>query len=156
VSDPEAVAAFWQRAQAAGAVPVDRAGPEAVEHFGDSPALADELLDLVLHGPKRATAGNLAAFEREGAPLPVVGDHWIATDGAGRPRAVLRTTDVRVGPLSSVDDAFAWDEGEGDRSRATWMADHEAYFRREMASFDLPFDPDMATVFERFDVVYTE
>jgi uncharacterized protein YhfF len=137
-------------------VPVDRSAPEAVEHFGDSAELAEELLGLVLDGRKRATAGSVAAFEREGAPLSSVGDHWVVVDGAGRPRAVLRTTDVRVGPLSSVDDAFAWDEGEGDRTRTMWLADHEAYFRRELASFGLEFDADMATVFERFEVVYTE
>ena len=152
--DPEAVAAFWRRGQASGALPADRPAPDAVERFGDSPNLADELLDLVLHGPKRATAGSLAAFEHEGAPLPAVGDHWVAADGAGQPRVVLRTTEVRVGPLSSVDDAFAWDEGEGDRTRATWLADHEAYFRRELA--DLPFDLDMPTVCERFEVIYQE
>jgi uncharacterized protein YhfF len=154
--DPDAVAAFWGRAQDAGAVPADRPAPDAVEHFGDSVELADELLALVLQGPKRATAGSLAAFEREGAPLPAAGDHWVVADGMGRPRAVLRTTEVRVGPLSSVDDAFAWEEGEGDRTRATWLADHEAYFRRELASFGIPFDPDMATVFERFEVVHRE
>lgn len=156
MSDTEAVDAFWRRAQAAGAVPGDRPGPDAVERFGDSPELADELLALVLHGPKRATAGSVAALEHHGEPLPAAGDHWVALDGAGRPRAVLRTDEIRVGPLSSVDDAFAWDEGEGDRTRATWLADHEAYFRREMAALDRPFDPDMATVFERFSVVYTE
>jgi uncharacterized protein YhfF len=154
--DPEAVSAFWDRAQASGALPPGRDAPDAVEQFGDSAELADELLDLVLHGPKRATAGSLAAFEREGAPLPAVGDHWVAADGEGRPRAVLRTSEVRVGPLSSVDDEFAWDEGEGDRTRATWLADHEAYFRREAVAFDLRFDPDMPTVFERFEVVYQE
>jgi uncharacterized protein YhfF len=154
--DPQAVAAFWRRGQDSGGVPAERDGPDAVEHFGDSPELADELLALVLHGPKRATAGSLAAFEREGAPLPAVGDHWVAADGHGRPRAVLRTSEVRVGPLSSVDDQFAWDEGEGDRTRATWLADHEAYFRREAAAFGVTFDPDMPTVFERFEVVYQE
>ena len=51
-----------------------------MERFGDSAELADELLDLVLHGPKRATAGSVAAFEQEGEALPVVGDLWIAAD----------------------------------------------------------------------------
>ena len=127
-----------------------------MERFGDSAELADELLDLVLHGPKRATAGSVAAFEQAGEPLPVVGDLWIAADASGRPRAVLRTTEVRIGPLSSVDDAFAWDEGEGDRSRSMWLADHEAFFRRQLPSLGLEFDPDMQTVFERFEVVYAE
>jgi uncharacterized protein YhfF len=95
-------------------------------------------------------------LERDGEALPVVGDLWVAADASGRPRAVLRTTEVRIGPLSSVDDGFAWDEGEGDRSRSMWLADHEAFFRRQLSGLGLEFSPDMETVFERFEVVYTE
>jgi uncharacterized protein YhfF len=154
--DHAAVPTFWARGQAAGAIPSDREVGGPVERFGDSAELADELLDLVLHGPKRATAGSVAAFEQAGEPLPMVGDLWIAADSFGRPRAVLRTTEVRTGPLSTVDDAFAWDEGEGDRSRATWLRDHEAFFRRQLPTLGIEFDPDMLTVFERFEVVYVE
>jgi uncharacterized protein YhfF len=154
--DTNGVAGFWLRAIASGAVLADTPLPAAVECFGDSAELADELLDLVLHGPKRATAGAVAEFELEGAPLPEIGDMWIACDGRGRPRAVLRTTDVRVGPLTSVDDAFAWDEGEGDRTRATWLADHETFFRQALPALGLTFTPDLLTVFERFEVPYSE
>lgn len=42
--------------------------------FGDSAELAEELGLLVLHGPKRATAGLLKAFEFEDEPLPRVCD----------------------------------------------------------------------------------
>jgi uncharacterized protein YhfF len=80
----------------------------------------------------------------------------IATDGAGRARAVLRTTEVRIGPLSSVDESFAWDEGEGDRTRDGWLADHEQYFRRYLPTIGVDFNPDMTTVFERFEVLFTE
>jgi uncharacterized protein YhfF len=154
--DHVAVLAFWERGRAAGAIPSDRDVAAPVERFGDSAELADELLDLVLHGSKRATAGSLAALEQAGEALPVVGDLWIAADASGRPRAVLCTTELRTGPLSSVDDAFAWDEGEGDRSRSMWLRDHEAFFRRQLPTLGIEFDPDMQTVFERFEVVYAE
>jgi uncharacterized protein YhfF len=154
--DRTAAAAFWQRAIDAGAVPAGTAMPASVEPFGDSVELADELIELIVDGPKRATAAALADFQLEGSSLPVVGGLAIATDGSGMPRAVLRTTDVRVGPLSSVDDSFAWDEGEGDRSRSYWLSVHEDFFRRFLATVGLPFDHDMATVFERFEVIYTD
>ena len=80
----------------------------------------------------------------------------MVTDFHGRPRALLRTTDVRVGPLSSVDDAFAWDEGEGDRTRDGWLRDHTGYFERALPPMGLVFAPDMPTVFERFDLAYAE
>lgn len=154
--DPAAVAAFWDRCTAAGAVPEGTSTPEVVEAFGDSAELADELIGLVLVGTKRATAGAVADYELDGAPVPRRGDMWIAADGAGHPRALLRVTEVRVGPLSSVDDAFAWDEGEGDRTRSTWLADHSAFFRRSLPPRGLEFSLSLLTVFERFEVVYAE
>ena len=154
--DTTQVAEFWARFLAASGLPVGTPLPEIVEPFGDSVELAEELLALILHGPKRATAASYAELEQDGAPLPRVGAMSLATDGAGSARAVLRTTDVRIGPLSSVDDAFAWDEGEGDRTRASWLADHQAYFRRFLPTVGLEFSPDMPTVFERFELVYGE
>ena len=154
--DVQQVQAFWSRAIASGAVAVATPLPSVVEPFGDSQELADELVDLVIHGPKRATAAVLADLELDHSSPPEPGDLSIATDGHGNARAVLRTTDVRIGPLSSVDAAFAWDEGEGDRTRVSWLHDHEAFFRRFLPTIGLQFDPDMPTVFERFDVLYSE
>ncbi len=126
----------------------------AVERFGDSPALADELLALVLAGTKRATAALVADFVADGEPLPRIGGHWVVCDGAGEPRCVLRSVELRIGPLASVDDAFAWDEGEGDRTRDWWVAGHRAFFRRWFAATGKPADDDPELVFERFEVVY--
>ena len=148
--------AFWSRAIASGAVAAGSPLPSVIEPFGDSQELADELIDLVIHGHKRATAAALAGFELEQTSPPEPGLLSIATDGRGNARVVLRTTDVRVGALSSVDDAFAWDEGEGDRTRVSWLADHEAFFRRYLPTIGVEFDVEMPTVFERFEVVYTE
>ncbi|MGF1661938.1 MAG: ASCH domain-containing protein [Kineosporiaceae bacterium] len=153
--DEGAAEEFWARYLAAAGGPPSGRWQDLVQ-FGDSVELAEELVGLVLHGPKRATAGSVAEYEAEGVPLPVAGDRWIACDGRGRPRAVLRTTDVRVGPLSSVDDAFAWDEGEGDRTRADWLRGHEAYFRRVLPGLGVAFRDDLPVVFERFEVLYAE
>lgn len=153
--DPVPVSGFWARVRARGLVPHD-ATYESADCFGDSVELADELLGLVVDGPKRATAGSYDAVVQAGEAVPFVGMYSIAVDGRGRPRAVLRTTDVRVGPLSSVDDRFAWDEGEGDRTRSTWLHDHHRFFRRYLPTIGLDFTPEMATVFERFELVATE
>lgn len=155
VVDAHQVAAFWGRfVLAAGIDP--KTPPPSAWCFGDTVELADKLIELVLHGPKRATAGALAEYEAGGAPVPEVGDLSIATDGAMRPRAVLESTEVRVGPLSSVDDQFAWDEGEGDRSRAWWLDAHTRYLSRAFARMGLEFHPGIPVVFERFAVHYQE
>ncbi len=122
--------------------------------FGSSAEMADELGALVLNGPKRATAGLAAEFDAEDEPLPEVGDHCIFVGGDGRPLGILRTTGLRVGPLSSVDDAFAWDEGEGDRSRAFWLDAHTRFFSRQCARTGVEFTDDIAVAFERFELVW--
>lgn len=71
--------------------------------------------------------------------------------GDGRPLAIVCTTDVRVGPRSSVDDRFAWDAGEGDRTRAWWLEAHTRFSTRQCATMGLAFSEDVAVVFERFE-----
>jgi uncharacterized protein YhfF len=96
----------------------------------------------------------VAEFEHDGQPLPRIGGHWIVADGSGVARAILRSTELRIGPLDSVDDAFAWDEGEGDRSRAYWLAEHRRYFRRSLARIGIESSDQLEVVFERFEVVW--
>ena len=150
------VEAFRGRARDQVGVRADAKQPSVGEAFGDSSELADVLAQLVVHGPKRATAGALIEYERSGETVPFPSMLSIATDGSGRPRALLETTEVRIGPLSSVDDAFAWDEGEGDRTRSWWLGAHERFFRRYLPTIGESFDPSMQTVFERFEVLYAE
>lgn len=128
--------------------------PLVVERFGDSPALADELLAFVVDGPKRATAGMVAEYVAEGEPLPRIGGHWVVCAGSGAPRVVLRTIELRLGPMSSVDERFAWDEGEYDRTLETWLAEHRRYFSRTCARLGLEMSEEIALVFERFTVVW--
>ncbi len=153
--DEAAIAEFWQRFLAATDRPLDTPQPDAWP-FGDSVELADELLALVLDGTKRATAGSVAEYEAEEEALPQVGDLEIVLDGGMQPRAVLQITDVRIGPLSSVDEEFAHDEGEGDRTRAYWLDAHTSFFERVLTRLGVEFSPDMETIFQRFDVPYQE
>ena len=75
--DPEAVARFTRACFEGLGRPAPAVMPPA-ESFGDSPELADELLGLVINGPKRATAGAVADYEAAGDPIPTVGGVWIA------------------------------------------------------------------------------
>lgn len=131
----------------------DTESPPA-EHFGDSPELADELLGEVLDGPKRATAALVAEFADGDEALPRIGSHWIACDGRGTPRLVLRSVELRVGPVTSVDEAFAYDEGEGERTRDWWLDAHRGYWQRICAKMGLEYDDSLEVVFERFTVVW--
>jgi uncharacterized protein YhfF len=54
----------------------------------------------------------------------------MALDGAGRPRTVVQTDQFVPRRFGEVDEAFAYDEGEGDRSLAYWREAHRRYFTR--------------------------
>lgn len=125
-----------------------------VVSFGDGAEMADNLAELVVSGPKRATAGLLRYFTEGGEAMPRVGEHVVLIDGKGTPRCVWQTTDVVVKPLNQVDEKFAWDEGEGDRTLASWLAGHRRYFAMEAERDKFDFSDDIATVCERFRVVW--
>jgi uncharacterized protein YhfF/GNAT superfamily N-acetyltransferase len=149
--DPRA-AAFWREyCRAAGLPP---ATPYQAWHFGDSAPLAHELVELVLHGPKRATAALAAAVERCPNAAPIADGYSVVTEFDGRPRAVLRTVAVEQRALRDVDARFAWDEGEGDRTLADWMDGHRRYFARECAALGIALADDAPVLLERFELLY--
>lgn len=114
--------------------------------FGDSPALNEELLGLVLAGKKTATCGALRDYQQGKEPMPVVGRQDLVLNGAGEPAAVIETLSVEIRRFDAVEPAFTDREGEGDY--ANWRAGHEAYFARNGG-----FSPDMEVVCERFRLV---
>ena len=124
-----------------------------VVRFGDTPAIATELVELVLAGTKRATASLRSDFASDEA-LPRIGGHVVVVDGTGAPRCIWRTTEITVKPLDRVDARFAWDGGEGDRTLAGWLAAHHAYFGAQAAREGFEMRDDIETVFERFEIVW--
>ena len=121
--------------------------------FGNTPELADELLHLVLSGTKTATCGSVAAYEQEEEPLPKVGDLSVVTDSRGVPRALIRTIEANVRTFGEVDERFAFEEGEGDRSYEQWREAHEKVFTQEAKETGVPFSEELPLVCERFELV---
>ena len=122
--------------------------------FGEGAGMATELAELTVAGIKRATAGLVRQFGPGGEPPPVVGGFVVLLDGAGRPRAIWRTTELRIGPLNSVDERFARDEGEGERTREWWLSAHRRFFERRAAAQGFQMHDEIETMFERFEVVW--
>jgi uncharacterized protein YhfF len=123
-----------------------------VVEMGDSPKMARELADLIIRGVKRATASLARDYSLEGN-LPKQGDYVIVVDASG-PRCIWMTTEVNVKPMIDVDEAFAWDEGEGEQTQGWWLAVHRDFFTRQAAREGFAMHDQMSTVFERFKVVW--
>lgn len=125
------------------------------EAFGDGPELADELGALILNGKKTATCSALWEWESEGKPITEVGRKTIVLDGRGGPLCIIETTEVELRRFDEVDERFAREEGEGDRSLAYWREAHRRFFARTLPNIGREFAPDMPLVCERFRVVYS-
>lgn len=156
--DNAAAAAMWHAyCTATGR---DETKPWVADYFGDHPVLADELLDLVRTGRKRATASLQIEYAQSGEPLPEPDGHWIACDSTGAPALVLRTTEVTLAAFDEVDEDFAHAEGEDERTLAGWRREHEKYWRRTRAAAGHAWTPDdtrspgRRVVLERFEVAW--
>lgn len=111
--------------------------------FGDSPGLADELVELVVKDIKTASCST---GDEPNTSMP--GERWVVLDGRGEPRCVIETIKVTYRRFDEVDDAFAHEEGEGYRSLAHWRRAHQSYFGRLGRYSD-----DMLLMCERFRLI---
>lgn len=122
--------------------------------FGDDsePEFRTSLALLVRDGPKRATASLLAEYHESNEPLPSAGEFSVILDGAGEPVCIIKTTQVEVRAFSEVDEAFAWDEGEGERNLEWWRDAH----RDEFQKFGIDLTDSTEMVLERFDLMWPQ
>ena len=145
---------FWQRFQTATAT--ESAKPADIFRFGDSTAMSNELLDLVLCGRKTATCALARWYGAGLSPLPAAGDLSVILDGRDHPRCVIRTVAVDIRPVKEIDAKFAHDEGEGDLSLEWWRTAHLEFWQREAERENFTFSDDLDAVLHRFVLHWSE
>ncbi|MBN3810331.1 ASCH domain-containing protein [Paraburkholderia sp. Ac-20347] len=122
--------------------------------FGDSEALSNSLIDLIVAGTKRATSSLLWSWDFDNETLPRTGDVEIVLDWQGSPALILRTTRVDITPFDCVTADFAASEGEGDLSLTYWQNEHWRFFSEECRRIGRAADETMPIVCERFEVLH--
>ncbi len=99
--------------------------------FGTPGEMRRRLIDMVVHGDKRATAGLLSSdYEAEGEPVEHVGERLAILDDDGAHVATVEVTRVDVCRFAEVPDEFALAEAEGDLDAADFRASHLAFWTR--------------------------
>ncbi len=146
-----AIEAFWLDYQRACGVKVEGFAASA---FGHSRALADTLAELVVAGIKRAHATPLRDFQKDLEALPQPGEHLVVLDGAGTPRAIVRNVHVELRHFNEIDDAFAFEAGEGDLTLRWWLVAYRQDFaeRGELEGFEA--HERLELVLEHFELVW--
>lgn len=153
MNNTEKISEFWRRFCEENPE-VDAAAVFQTWHFGNSSKLANELVELVLLGKKRATASLPFEYDDRPDQMPTVGTYSVVTNIDGKPRCVVRTTEVRIVPFNEVDAEFAFDEGEGDQSRDHWRGVHWDYFGKQCLEFGKEPSETMQVVCERFELLF--
>jgi uncharacterized protein YhfF len=119
--------------------------------------LRDSGVAAILAGRKTALTGLLQIYEHDGEPVPQPGQRFSVIDSMGRPAAVIEVTEVRILPISMVDDDYALAEGRGYADAADWRRAHEDFFTSDGVAEYLGTTPvigdDMLVVAERFRLV---
>ena len=98
--------------------------------FGTPGPSRENLVNLVLHGNKRATAGLLHDYEAEGEPVEHVGELLAMLDNDGVHVGTLKVTRAEVVRFADVPDSFALAEAEGDLDAADFRASHLDYWTK--------------------------
>jgi len=98
--------------------------------FGTPGPSRENLVNLVLHGNKRATAGLLHDYEAEGEPVEHVGELLAMLDNDGGHVGTLKVTRAEVVRFADVPDSFALAEAEGDLDAADFRASHLDYWTK--------------------------
>lgn len=151
---------FWLAYQRACGVKVPGFSASALGH---TRALADTLAELVLSGVKRAQATLLRDFEAEEAAgegegadtsLPQPGDHLVVLDGEGQARAIVRTTHVEKRLFNQIDDAFAFESGEGDLSLRWWLTAYRQDYAERAEAEGFAVDERLELLLEYFELVW--
>ena len=98
--------------------------------FGSPGKSRETIVNFVVHGNKRATAGMAAEYETEGEVIEYIGECLAMLDNDSHHIATLQVTRVEVSRFADVPDEFALAEAEGDLNAADFRASHFDFWTR--------------------------
>lgn len=121
---------------------------------GDMPDVVESIAHDLRRGTKRATVGLVDDYARDGEAIPQVGDTAFVLDVDGVPYAAYEVTRTERAPIGDVTPAFAWDEGEDDRSVESWRRGHRRYFEQYLPTVGVTFSWELDAIFEHFRLTW--
>ena len=149
------IESFWQSYLSTLSEEDRKNAPEyAVDQFANTPESATSVGKLVRDGVKTTTSSLVWGLEHIGEPLPKVGNIELIVDGNDEPLCIIELTEVEIKPFNSVDEQFAFEYGEGDRTLAFWLSDNWDFHSRWCIEIGREPSETMPIVFQRFRVLY--
>jgi uncharacterized protein YhfF len=85
-----------------------------------------------------------------------VGDICLVVDGEGDPLCVIEMIDVEIRPFNTIDEQFAFEYGEGERTLAYWLSANWDFHSRWCLEIGREPSESMPIVFQRFRLLYPQ
>ncbi len=98
--------------------------------FGSPGKSRENLINFIINGKKRATAGLASDYAKENEDIEFIGECLAMVDNDLRHKATLQVTRVEVTRFADVPDEFALTEAEGDLNAADFRASHMEYWTK--------------------------
>jgi uncharacterized protein YhfF len=151
----EKIQEFWQKYCMMVGDDHTKESPDDAWAFGDSPKLADELVQLVIEGKKTTTTATMMEHKYNNWKMAKKGDFVVVLDGQEDPKAVIEFVEVQIMNFNEMTDVqFAIDEGEGFNTLEIWRDVHWRYFSRNLEKFNEKVSEEMEIVCMRFKCIY--
>jgi uncharacterized protein YhfF len=80
----------------------------------------------------------------------------VVLDGSGTPRAIVRTRHVERRYFADIDDEFAFECGEGDRTLAWWLVAYRQEFAERAEAQGFQVGEKAVLILEHFDLVWPQ
>ena len=125
-------------------------------HLGDTKKLSNELVESVRTGEKTATSALVWELEANGEKLPSVKDIVVVTNWKGDPSCIIEITETEVRPFGEIDERFAFDYGEGDRTLKWWSKAMWDYYSEVCRKVGLEPSANMPISCQRFRLLHKQ
>ena len=149
--DPEELKAFWVKA--CSELPDLTEGPDyQVRWIGLDRDSTEQVFELILANDKTGTFTLPWIIEHTNQPEPQAGDPIILIDFDGKPRLLIRLTQIyriSFGKITAEDIAL---DGSPVRSLEIWRPLHTNYWNAMLSPFGLKVHEDMPVLVEAFEL----
>jgi uncharacterized protein YhfF len=136
--------------------PNDRIDAYKVRTFGNSAAISDVIMPLILSREKTGTFALESEFAHAPNEAPKVGDVYVVTRFDGHPALLYRITEVERVPFSEISHEHVQVEGPNARTVSVWRQIHWAYWGGILRAQGREPSEDMPVLFQRFEVIFPE
>jgi uncharacterized protein YhfF len=122
--------------------------------IGLDDSTTEDVIELIRSGDKSGTFTLPWIIEHTDQPTPAVGDPIILVDFKGRPRLLVRLTDITTVAFGDITATHTRIDGTPVRDLAVWKPLHTRYWNNLLAPYQLEVSTAMPVLVEKFELLH--